>query len=723
MYFWNTYPFVRFTTALILGIVCFDFNNYLWKYDLTILIVIIGCYGVSVFKSQQTSFHKLRHLNGALALFILFFIGGILAKTKYHHHTSNHYTNIKNEIKGFSGTITSPVNERANHFRYDFELTSVFTNADSSLDTSGKIHLYIRKDSLVTPLKYGDRILVYGNFYPVQGPDNPNEFNYKKYLERQNIFSHAFIHHSDLKVIANNPPNRLLNVAYTLREKASTTIDKYIPAPRENGIAKALLLGIKDHLDNEVKKAYSSAGAMHVLAVSGLHVGIIYLIILILFGKLRESGRWGKYAFGALSVSIIWLYATLTGLSPSVLRAATMFSLVAFSQASTREGNIYNTLAFAAFILLLFDPYLIYSVGFQLSFAAVVGIVYLQPKLYRLLDLRSWLLDKAWAITCVSIAAQLATFPLSAYYFHQFPTYFLVSNLVVIPASFLMLVGGIGMLLIDPIIPQAGEIIGLCLSQFMWVINEIISYVHILPSSLIEWIFMDQFGLIMTYLIVITLIVGLHYRYFKTLVVSGLLGLILMLWGLISHQIQSQRNELVFYEISDKIAIDHVKGHQGMLYIDDFEASELDLLSFQINPHRLASHLRPIKESILTFEEAGFAKKEAIRFGQIAGKRFLIFDSTTFHLDFKGVVKTDYLIINNGAVKSLEWLKKHFDFDQLILSNKNSSYYINKMKAKADETSLDIHCMNTDGALRVALAEGTKKERTMLSALFTTNPD
>lgn len=723
MYFWNTYPFVRFTTALILGIVCFDHFTTMELWSITTLCILIGCYSFSLFISHKTSFYKLRHINGILAFSILFIIGGSITKYKYQNHPSHHYTKLRIEIRGFSGIITSPANERTNHFRYDFDINNLYTTSDSIHEAAGKIHLYIRKDNLNTSLRYGDRLIVYGTFYSVPGPDNPDEFNYKKYLERQNIYSHAFVEEERIKIVGNNPPNILKKWAFSLRESASKTIDKHIQNPRENGIAQALLLGIKDHLDNDVKKAYSSAGAMHVLAVSGLHVGIIFLLINLVFGKLTESGKWGNYAFGLISVSTIWFYAMVTGLSPSVLRAATMFSLVAFSQAYVREGNIYNTLAFAAFILLLVDPYLIYSVGFQLSFAAVVGIVYLQPKFYRLLDLRIWLLDKAWAITCVSIAAQLATFPLSAYYFHQFPTYFLASNLIVIPSSFLILVGGISMLVIDPIISSVGAFIGHWLSQLIWLINEIISYVHILPNSLIEWIFMDRFGLIMTYLIVCTLIAGLHYSSFKTLVVSSCLGVIFMLWAWISNEKQSTREELVFYEISDKLAVDHISGHHGKLYIDDFKESELELLSFQINPHRLSSHLQPIKESLLTLEEANFQEKDAIQLGQIAGKRFLIFDSTTFHFDFQKVIHADFVIINNQAVKSMEWLKEHFSFQHLIISNKNSRFYSQKMKAQAKNLGLRIHSMKEDGALKVPLNEGIKKERTMLPALFTTNPD
>ncbi|WP_370089940.1 ComEC/Rec2 family competence protein [Ekhidna sp.] len=723
MYFWNTYPFVRLTIALIFGIACFDHFPSLWANPFLKLGILILLLVSSVISSHKFGFYKLRRLNGSLALLIIFFLGGFYVKNSYHSYESSHYLNNHEAIKGFSGTITSPVNERTNHFRYDFELDQLVTNSDSIIKSSGKVHLYIRKDSLAEPLNYGDHLHVLGRFYTVPGPDNPSEFNYKKYLERQAIYSHAFVKSEHVQVAFNNPPSRFLKWAYQIREKASEIIDKNIPTPRENGIAKALLLGIKDHLDNDIKKAYSSAGAMHVLAVSGLHVGIIYLLIQLVFGKLRQSGKWGKRLFGVISVTIIWTYATVTGLSPSVLRAATMFSLVAISQASAREGNIYNTLGFAAFVLLLFDPYLIYSVGFQLSFAAVIGIVYLQPKLYRLLDFKNLILDKAWAITCVSIAAQLATFPLSAYYFHQFPTYFLVSNLVVIPASFLMLVVGVSMLLIDPVFSIIGEGVGYVLHKFMWLINEVISYVHILPVSLIEWIYLDQAGLILTYMIVLTFIAGLHYRSFKTLVISTFLGVLFIGWITFSNEQQSRRNELVFYEISEKMAIDHIDGHQAKLYLDNYDPSELELLSFQINPHRLSSHLAPISKSINTLAEKQKESIDAVNFIQVAGKRIIVFDSTTFHLEFKQPIESDYILINNQAIKSMKWLTENFNTNLVIISNQNSNFYSKRMKSQAKELGMSIHSLKEDGALVIPLNKSIKKERTIQSALFTTNPD
>ncbi|MEO9482234.1 MAG: ComEC/Rec2 family competence protein [Ekhidna sp.] len=697
----------------MLGVLCYDQNPDLWKNPLEALIVGIIGYAISVFSSHKFGFFKLRHINGCLGLLLIFYIGGYSVQSKYHTKDPSHYTNLENNMRGFSGVIVSQKNERKNHFRYDFRLDHIITRKDSLIAANGEIHLYIRKDSSNLTFQYGDQLNVYGRYFRINDPDNPGEFNYKQYLERQNIYSHAFVENHHVELVRNAAPSSLFQWAYSIRAHANSTIDKHIHQPRENGIAKALLLGIKDHLDDDLKKAYSAAGAMHVLAVSGLHVGIILLIIKLIFGKLRQEGKRGRYVFGLISLSIIWLYAIVTGLSPSVLRAATMFSMIALSDASSRESNIYNSLGLAAFILLLFDPYLIYSVGFQLSFAAVIGIVYLQPKLYLLLDFRHFLIDKSWMITCVSIAAQLSTFPLTAYYFHQFPTYFLISNLIVIPSSFLMLIVGICMLCIDPIIPVVGKLIGLLLQHFMWIVNQAITYVHKLPNSLIEWIYMDEVGLILTYSIVLTLIASLHYRTFKTLSVSAVLIIAHFSWTILDNETQARKNELVFYQIDDKIAIDHIEGHTAVLYINEVAENEVELLAHQINPNRLSSHLKPISETIIPLNQGGFKEKDAIHQGVIAGKRIIIIDSTTFHLEFRDTIEVDYIIINNGSVKNLNWLKNHFTFDRIIISPKNSIYYSRKMRKQATSLGLNIHSLKEEGALKISLKEGIKKERTI----------
>ncbi len=697
MYFWNSYPFVRLSIVLISGIFCIELFPGVWQHFNLSIGALLLLFPLFLVLSKKIGFYKLRIINGIISLSIFFFLGGELVRTKYLDLPYNHYISYNKNHDGFSGTVTSSATERTNHFRYDFELNHI-TNRDSIKSIQGTIHLYIKKDtSNQTVYEYGDQLLIHGRFFEITGPGNPNEFNFKKYSSLQNIYSHAFVRARDVRHGGSSPPNKIFEYAYKTQIKAAQIIDKHISEPRENGIAKALLLGIKDHLDNEVKKSYSAAGAMHVLAVSGLHVGIVYLFLQFLFGGIKKT-RPGRQVFSLISITVIWCYALITGLSPSVLRAATMFSIVAWGEIKATKGNIYNSLGLAAFVLLLVDPYLIYSVGFQLSFSAVFGIVYLQPKIYRLLEFNSLLADKAWAITCVSIAAQMATFPLTAYYFHQFPTYFLASNLVVIPAATIMLVGGISMLLFDPIISEVSSALGFALSKIIWFVNESVSIVESLPHSLINWIYLDLIGLISTYSIVIFLIWGFHHHSFKTMLIGVLLFLGFLYTRLLSTNSQSSCNQIIFYEIKEKKVIDHIVGHHAELYLES-KTDDLESLSYQINPNRLASGLAPISTSIQSINTSNqFEVKSPFTYGILGGKKILYIDSTTFDLRFDHLIETDILVLENGSIKNLNWLRDHFQFKHLLIGNSNTRFYSNKMKQQAHASNIPIHSLIQDGA-------------------------
>lgn len=702
MNFWNLYPFVRLVVALILGIVFHEifegFSIYFIGIGLILLVVSIS------YLSPKFGFYKLRHLNALLTFLVVTALGAWLTHQKYHNHPANHYTNITGKIIGFSGNIISSVNERPKYFRYDLELKAVKTK-DSTSTATGKIHLYIiKKDSLVKPFEYGDELLVFGGIYSVPKPDNPNEFDYRKYLSLQNIHAHSFVKPQNVQLDGNFPKNTLLKYAFLARNWCKQKINQFISDEREKSVANALLLGVKDHLEKETKLAYSTAGAMHVLAVSGLHVGIIFLILKSVLGFLRKKGKYGQLVFTIITVTVIWFYAMMTGLSPSVLRAATMFSFIAIGEQMGNRGNIYNTLAIAAFVLLLFDPHLIYSVGFQLSFAAVLGIVYLQPKFYRLFDLEKYkLLDKTWAITCVSIAAQIATFPLTAYYFHQFPTYFLISNLVVIPAAFAVLVGGIAMLLGSAVHSVVGQMIGFLLNLLLWSLNELILWFSSWSNSLIEWIYLDKVGLLLVIAIILVLFAGLQHRKFPLLVMSVGLFLGLVGWNIYAHLEQNKRNELILYEISDKIAVDYIKGHTSKLYIDNYDSSELDLLGFQINPHRLASRLNPIEYDISNLPMQKLYAGGAVSCGMVGGKKILQIDSTTFHLNFLSDLEIDILYINNRSVKNLNWLLKKVKTDDVILGKGNNWYYSDKIKKQGIKSGVNVHSLKEDGCFLKSL--------------------
>ncbi|RZK15490.1 MAG: ComEC/Rec2 family competence protein, partial [Hymenobacter sp.] len=303
------------------------------------------------------------------------------------------------------------------------------------------------------------------------------------------------------------------------------------------------VLGFRDDIDAATKQAYANTGTTHIMAVSGLQVGLLFAGLQWLLVRLPLGGstRRRRLLTVGLGLSFIWSYAFLTGLSASVLRAAVMFSLISLGQAFERQSSIFNTLSAAAFLLLLYNPYLLCDVGFQLSFLAVLSIVYLQPHIVRWFDARNFVLDRqrswhsagvrrlwrwgawltnfAWEITALSIAAQVATFPLGLYYFHQFPFNFLLSNLIAVPISSMAVYVGIGVLfakgiaaLLGLCLPAAAgpwldwlpRIVGYVFQGFIWCFNEYIFLIgRLFPGAVVGGVHLNQTQTLLIFLLIV----------------------------------------------------------------------------------------------------------------------------------------------------------------------------------------------------------------------------
>jgi len=590
MFKWTAFPFIRISFFLSLGIILYDSYGVLWsglpwrQMSMIFLLALI----IPFWLGRPI-------LKGVVYLLLMVYLGGLIAMLADESAVPGHYSSFE-KVEGFMGVVISDNTERDHYHRYEVAVHMV-AQSDSLNAAHGKIFLYVKKtqeDS--THLQYGDVVAVDKNFFPIAGPKNPHEFDYRAYLKKQKIYAHAFVDPSEVKKIGHEPPNPLLAHALGIRTYARQKIEDWIPQQRERAILTALILGVKDYLDEETTSAYAAAGAMHVLAVSGLHVGIVVMILSVIFQKWKET-RWGNVVFTIGSVAIIWLYALITGFTPSVVRASTMFTVIIVSSAFNQRANIYNSLGLAAFVLILYNPYVIYAVGFQLSFAAVIGIVILQPRLYRLLDFSGIVTDYVWSITCVSIAAQVATFPLALVYFHQFPTYFLVSNLIVIPAAFLMLGGGISMLLVGSILPALGRALGFVLQGFSWVVNELILGIKWLPYPIFDWLYFDAWDTIFTYLIMSFLVLAIWKYSYHYMVFACLAAITLSAWLHFKSFEQENQKRMVFYEIDGITAIDLINGREAVLLIDDFSEANKELIAFQINPNRLASGLPKVEDT------------------------------------------------------------------------------------------------------------------------------
>ena len=397
-----------------------------------------------------------------VVLYMTLFVGGSLVSQMSLHD----YTKLK-AADFYQCAIIEPVKEKTNSYQLTLLINAKSIDSVWSF-SKGKALIYIEKDSLSSKLKFGDKLLIKGNLNVLEPPKNPKEFDYKKHLENRSIYQQGYLASDDWRLLGSK--SKGLDVfANDARQFLLSSLQSNGIEGDQYAIASALILGSKDELDFEVKQAYATAGAMHVLAVSGLHVGIIFLILNTLLSILDTSKK-GRVVKAIILLIVLWSYAFITGISPSVLRAATMFSFVITGTVLNRKSSIYNTLAASAFFLLIINPNLLFEVGFQLSYIAVLGIVYLQPLIYKRIYTRWWLLDKVWAITAVSIAAQIATLPLTLYYFNQFPTYFMLSNLLVIPSAVVILSLGILLFITSPI-PAISERLGWVLNKFIEGLN------------------------------------------------------------------------------------------------------------------------------------------------------------------------------------------------------------------------------------------------------------
>jgi competence protein ComEC len=305
----------------------------------------------------------------------------------------------------------------------------------------GKLISFIPIDEKSKQLKYGDKIWLNIIINEIPFSTHESGFDFKKYYANKGIYHNAYV--LDWDLIEKN--TGIYSYILTQRDLLLRVLSEHLPTENEFAVGAALCLGNKELLSDELKNEFATVGAMHVLAVSGLHVGIIFSLLLKILSFFKTRKKLWVISKIAITVLCIWVFALLTGASPSVLRAAIMFSFITISLYSRRFRNTYNTLAAAALMLLIYDPYLLFDVGFQLSFTAVTGIVYLHPRIYKLLYFKWKVPDYFWQITSVGIAAQLATFPIGLYYFHHLPINFMLTGLFVVPFAFLILTLGIAL--------------------------------------------------------------------------------------------------------------------------------------------------------------------------------------------------------------------------------------------------------------------------------------
>jgi len=496
-------------------------------------------------------------------IYVALVLAGFMMAYQHNQMLRKHHFSHFQEGEGFLLVqVIEPVSERSNSFR---AIVSVLAVKNDTLmqRVEGKLMLYFQKDSLAASIRYGDKLLIHNRYNVADAPKNPSVFDYRKFLSRQNIFHSSYVRSGSWYHTEKNNGQLFIRLALHIRQNALDAFEKNNLSGREFAVISALLLGYREYLDEDLRREFAGAGAMHILCVSGLHVGIIFMILKNLFSFLTRLPG-GLFMRTLCIVLFIWLYAAITGFSPSVLRASVMFSFVSVGQSFRRPTNIYNTLAASAFVLTLSNPYIITQIGFQLSYLAVISIVALQPPLYGLLKIKNKILDKGWSIITVSIAAQLATGPLALFYFNQFPNYFLITNLVVIPLASIIIYAGLITLVVAPI-PFVSALTGTALSLVVSVLHHSVRFIEGLPYSTTTGLFISLPETMLVFLIIIGSVFFLMWD--NRSVFLATLALILFLLSSVSWRSinNAGQHHFVVYHLNRATAVDFFSGRSLLM--------------------------------------------------------------------------------------------------------------------------------------------------------------
>ncbi|MGB0929389.1 MAG: ComEC/Rec2 family competence protein [Chitinophagales bacterium] len=704
---WDTMPLLRVLFPLLIGILLFINpvlpNNLLSTHLL--FVIILSIIALVVIQRQKMKF-RYRWIFGAIATFVLLAMGFLRTQQTTQILQKEHFSRFLQDSSYLVMQIEAPLEEKEKTFKAEVKILEV-VNRLQSQKTIGKALVYFQKSDSVKALKYGDVVLTNSAFRQLEEPKNPHGFNYAAYMRNFQVYHQSYVRSNQWQKTGENYAHPFYQKVYQTRAYFLKVIEEKVGSPAEIGVASAILLGYKANLDDQVRDTYANTGAMHILAVSGLHVGIIFILINNLLFFMERIHRRGKILKFFLVIVVIWAYAFITGLPPSVSRAATMFSIFAIGEVFNRKAFSFNALAASAIFLLLYNPYMIKMVGFQLSYAAVAAIMWLQKPIYRIFAVKNYLLDYVWKISSVSIAAQLGTVPLSVYYFHQFPTYFWLSNLVVIPAAGFILVIGVGLLLLGSI-PYLGDFLGIALQSLINTVYHSLQMIQWLPFSVMEGLLITDLQFWFLYLGMTSTALYFIFQHFKYLRMSLVMMLCLtstFAW----QQFQSlQQKQLIVYHIPKDSAVEFIVGNQSYMMGTEalLKEKESDKFQYNIAPNQLMSNISamqfaPFNEPIPKTNSTEQMLFES-PFIQFCGKKILLLDSAT-HLppDLKKKVKVDYLILTQNARISLQKALGWLEVEKVIFDASNSYKQVNRWKSECELHGFRYHDVREKGAFVV----------------------
>ncbi len=656
-------PFVVFLIPFLSGIwFGISFNT---AFGTLLLPIFVGALSSALILLnllyKKLSLYKSRWLGGALIHLFLFFSGWVMACNANEMNLNDHFS--KKNSDHFLVRINSEPKISNGMLRFTATVQQTIKGNRAS-NASGNLLLTL-KSTTDSTLFYGDRLLIPTACTLVDPPANPAEFNYKNYLANQNIHYRQMLYARQYLRIAKNAGNPLISYSLSLRQKLVEKLKENIHSPEAMGVASTILLGYKASLDEDTYQAYSKTGTVHVLSVSGAQVGIIFILLEFVFSFLNRVS-YGRFLKAGMIIFFILYYALLTGFSPTVCRAALMISFIVAGKTFSKTISTLNILALSAFLLLTYNPLYLNDVGFQLSYLAVGSLITLQPYVYKWFKFKNKWLSKLWLLCSVSLTAQVVTFPLTAWYFHQFPVYFLISNLLVIIPAALIMYCGIAYFLFGWL-PIIGKILGCVLEKTVIDMDCVLHFIEHAPLASINNIWLRAIDIFLLFLFMFAAFYGFFSKEKWPLKLSMAAFLLFSISVSLNKYSNLRSKEITLFYIRKHQTIAFRSGNQAIILTDlcDSDRSfkyavQPYLDSCQVVQFKLIAPDSDISQSFI------IKKKNLINFDH---KTLMIYNKTLFLANIRNKIPVDYLLLSAGRLNELGKIERDFDYQKLIVCN------------------------------------------------------
>ena len=686
IFIWRGIPFLRILISLIIGILIqWHYQlpvKFIWFTVVFLLIVLISLFFISIFDRYRLFF-----VNGVAICILFIAIGALLTWHKDIRHEKQWLGHHYEKSDVLIVRLNEPLIEKTKSYKAEATVNALMRN-ENSIPVKGKLIVYFKKDSTEVALGYGSQILINKPLQEIKNSGNPGGFDYKRYSLFNSITHQVYLEPEDFKILPEKKESRVEIFLNKIREKVLFILNSNIKGEKELGLAKALLIGYKNDLDKSLIQSYTNTGVVHIIAISGLHLGLIYWLLVMILRPLKKH-QFTRWLRPLLIITGLWLFALLAGAQPSILRSAVMFTCIVIGEGFFKKGNIFNTLAFSAFILLCWNPFWLWDVGFQLSYSAVLSIVIFMRPIYNWFYFKNKILDFFWKLNAVTLAAQILTLPVSIYHFHQFPNFFLLTNFVAVPLSSIILLGEILLCIISPITIIASWV-GNILSWLIWLMNSYIERVEAFPFSLLDGLQVSIPQTILLIIVAACLGYWLMEKSGKSLAAAlfAILGFAVLRSSSFINAENQQK--IIVYNVPRQRAIDFIDGRKYIFNGDSILLQDDFARNFHLKPSRIFHRIEPA-ETISGLAING-------KYISYYAKRILLIDNQITFEQQKERPEIDLIVVSNNSRINLDEFSHALHIRMIVFDGSVPSWKVIQWKKDCDTLHIPYHDVNEKGA-------------------------